>query len=69
MKDYFVLTFSKNINDISEVSHAVNILSEVFPDKSIIALPETIIFQEFSKEELIKHLNYYIDYLEKIINE
>lgn len=69
MKDYFVLTFSKNIDDISEVSRAVNILSEAFPDKSIIALPETIIFQECSKEELIKHLNYYINYLEKIINE
>lgn len=69
MKDYFVLTFSRNIDDVSEVSRAVNMLSETFPDKSIIALPETIIFQEFSKEELIKHLNYYINYLEKIINE
>lgn len=69
MKDYFVLTFSKNIDDILEVSNAVKVLQDAFPDKSIIALPETINFQEFSKEELIEHLKYYINYMEKIINE
>ena len=69
MKDYFVLTFSRNIDDLLEVSSAVKILQDAFPDKSIIALPETIHFQDFSKEELIEHLKFYINYMEKIINE
>lgn len=69
MKDYFVLTFSKNIDDILEVSNAVKVLQDAFPDKSIIALPETINFQEFSKKELIEHLKYYINYMESLINE
>jgi len=69
MKDYFVLTFSKNIDDILEVSNAVKILQDAFPDKSIIALPETINFQDYSKEELIELLKFYSDYMEKLINE
>ncbi len=69
MEDYFVLTFSKNIDDILEVSNAVKVLQDAFPDKSIIALPETINFQDYTKEELIERLKYYINYMEKIINE
>lgn len=69
MKDYFVLTFSKNIDDLVDVVNAVKTLQDAFPDKSIIALPETINFQEYTKEELIEHLNYYIKYMEKLINE
>lgn len=69
MKDYFVLTFSKNIDEYEHVINAVEILQKAFPDKTIIALPETIIFQAYTKEELIEHLNYCIKYMEKLINE
>ena len=68
MEDYFVLTFSKNC-DIESVSNAVKILQDAFPDKSIIALPETINFQDYSKKELINLLEKYSKYMEKLINE
>ena len=68
MKDYFVLTFSKNC-DIESVSNAVKILQDAFPDKSIIGLPETINFQNYTKKELIDLLKKYSDYMEKLINE
>ena len=68
MEDYFVLTFSKNC-DIESVSDAVKILQNAFPNKSIIGLPETIRFQDYSKEELINLLKFYSDYMEKLINE
>lgn len=67
MKDYFVLTFSKDC-DIESVADAVKMLQDAFPDKSIIGLPETINFQDYTKEELIERLNYYINYMEKLIN-
>lgn len=68
MKDYFVLTYS-NIDGMLEVSNAVKILQDAFPDKSIIALPKTITFQDYSKEELIYLLKKCSDYMEKLINE
>ena len=68
MKDYFVLTFSKNC-DIESVSNAGKILHDTFPDKSIIVLPETINFQEYNKEELINLLKFYSNYMEGLINE
>ena len=68
MKSYFVLNYSKNC-DIETVCDAVKILKDTFPDKSIIALPETIIFQEYSKEELIQRLEQYSKYIEDLINE
>lgn len=68
MEDYFVLTFSKNC-DVESVSNAVKILQDAFSDKSIIALPETINFQEYNKKELINLLKFYSNYLEKLINE
>lgn len=68
MKDYFVLTYSKDC-DVESVSNAVKILQDAFSDKSIIALPETINFQDYSKEELIYLLKKYSDYMEKLINE
>ena len=68
MKDYFVLTYSKNC-DLESVKDAVDTLQHAFPDKSIIGLPETINFQDYSKEELIRLLKFYSDYMEKLINE
>ena len=68
MKDYFVLTFSKNCDALS-VSDAVKILQDAFPDKVIIGLPEMINFQDYTKEELIELLKFYSDYMEKLINE
>ena len=68
MKDYFILTFSKNC-DLESVKDAVDTLQNVFPDKYIIGLPETIKFQDYSKEELIELLKFYSDYMEKLINE
>lgn len=67
MKDYFVLTFSKNCN-IESVSDAIKILQNAFPDKAIIGLPETIHFQDYTKEELIKQLEFYTDYMKGLIN-
>lgn len=68
MKDYFVLTFSKNC-DVESVKDAVDVLRNAFPDKTIIGLPETIKFQDYSKEELIELLKFYSHCMEKIINE
>jgi hypothetical protein len=68
MKDYIVLTFSKDC-DLESVKDTVDTLQNAFPDKSIIGLPETINFQDYSKEELIELLKFYSNYMEKLINE
>ncbi len=68
MKDYFVLTYSQN-GDLESVHDAVITLQKTFPDKYVIALPETITFQDYSKEELIYLLKKCSDYMEKLINE
>lgn len=68
MKDYFVLTFSQNC-DLESAHDAVITLQKAFPDKCVIALPETINFQDYTKEELINLLKKYSDYMEKLINE
>ncbi len=67
MKDYFVLTFSREC-DVVTASNAVKMLQDAFPDKSIIALPETINFQDYSKEELINLLEFYSDYMKGLID-
>lgn len=67
MKDYFVLTFSKKC-DIETASNAVKMLHDAFPDKCIIALPETINFKDYTKEELINLLKFYSDYMKGLIN-
>ena len=68
MKDYFILSYSKNC-DLESVKNAADTLQYAFPDKGIIVLPETINFQEYSKEELIELLKKYSKYMEKLINE
>lgn len=68
MKDFFVLTFSENC-DLNSAHEAVITLQEAFPDKSIIGLPETINFRDYTKEDLINLLKFYSDYMEKLINE
>ena len=67
MKDYFVLTFSKDC-DLLSVSNAVKMLQDAFPDKGIIGLPETINFKDYSKEELINLLEFYSDYMKGLID-
>lgn len=67
MKDYFVLTFSEGC-DLESVSKAVKMLKKQFPDKAIIGLPETINFRDYSKKELIKLLEFYIDYMKGLID-
>lgn len=68
MKDYFILTFSENC-DAKTASDAVKMLSKNFPEKNIIALPEVINLKQYSKEELINLLNFYIDYMKGLIND
>lgn len=67
MKDYFVLTFSKNC-DLESAHDAVITLQKAFPDKYIIGLPETIRFQDYTKEELINLLKFYSDYMKGLID-
>ena len=67
MKDYFILTFSRDC-DIVSVSNAVTMLQDAFPNKHIIGLPETIKFQDYTKEELINLLEFYTDYMKGLIN-
>lgn len=67
MKDYFVLTYSKEC-DIESVFNAAEMLKKSFPDKYIITLPETINFQNYTKEELINLLKFYSDYMKGLIN-
>lgn len=69
MKDYFVLTYSENC-DLVSVSNAVKVLQNAFPDKGIIALPETINLKDYTKKELINLLESLSDYMKGlIINE
>lgn len=68
MKDYFVLTFSRNC-DLESVKDAVETLKNAFPDKIIIGLPETINFRDYTKEELINLLEFYSDYMKGLIEE
>ena len=67
MKDYFVLTFSKNC-DVESVKDAVDVLRNAFPDKTIIGLPETINFRDYSKEELIELLKFYSDCMKGLMD-
>jgi hypothetical protein len=67
MKDYFVLTFSKDC-DVLSVSNAVKTLQDAFPDKNIIGLPEMINFRDYTKEELINLLKFYSDYMKGLID-
>ena len=67
MKDYFVLTFSKNCT-IEDASNAVKTLQNAFPDKSVIGLPETINFKDYTKKELINLLEFYSDYMKGLID-
>lgn len=66
MKDYFVLTYSKDC-DVESASNAVKILQDAFPDKCIIGLPETINFKDYTKEELINLLESLSDYMKGLI--
>lgn len=67
MKDYFVLTFSQNC-DLESAHEAVITLQKAFPDKQIIGLPETINFRDYTKEELINLLEFYLDYMKGLID-
>ncbi len=67
-KEYFILTFSENI-DMETVSEAMKALGKIFPDKSIIAMPEEINIKNYTKEQLIELLNFYINYLKGLIDE
>ena len=67
MKDYFILTFSKDC-DFESVADAVKILKNTFPDKAVIGLPETIHFHDYTKEELIEQLEFYTNYMKGLID-
>lgn len=71
MKDCFVLTFSKDC-DMEVAANAITTLQDAFPDKTIIGLPETIHFQDYTKEDLINLLEFDIDLMKRLkglINE
>ena len=67
-KEYFILTFSENI-DMETVSEAMKALGKIFPDKRMIAMPEEINIKNYTKEQLIELLNFYINYLKGLIDE
>lgn len=67
-KEYFILTFSENI-DVETASEAIKTLGKTFPDKTIIGMPEGINIKNYTKEQLIKLLDFYINYLKGLIDE
>ena len=69
MKNCFVLTYSKDC-PLDEVSDAAESLKRNFPDKDIIVLPELMNLKEYTKDELLDLLNFYInEYMIGAINE
>lgn len=69
MKDYFVLTFSQDC-PLDEVHEAAQALKRNFPNKDIIVLPELMNLKEYTKDELLDLLNFYIhEYMIGAINE
>ena len=68
MKDYFVLTYSKDC-DVESALNAVKTLQNVFPDKYIIGLPEIMNLKNYTQEELINFLESYSDYMKGLLNE
>ena len=68
MEDFFILTYTKNATP-EQVSKAVESLGKFFPDKKIIGIPSTMTLTNYTKEEAINILEFYIDYLKGLINE
>jgi len=60
MKNYFVLTYSKDCS-LDEVYEAAQDLKRNFPNKDIIVLPELINLREYTKDELVNLLKFYIN--------
>lgn len=69
MKNCFVLTYSKDC-PLDEVYKAAQALKRNFPNKDIIVLPELMNLKEYTKDELLNLLNFYIhEYMIGAINE
>ena len=69
MKNYFVLTYSRDTDDITIPFETGKKLKEVFPDKEIIVIPDVLTLKEYDKKDLIELLNFYITYLKGLSNE
>jgi hypothetical protein len=67
MKNYFVLTYSKEC-DLETVQDAVDMLKEKF-GISTIALPEMLCLQNYTKKDLMEMLKIYSDHLSELTYE
>ena len=68
-KDFFVLTYSADINDITIAFDAGKNIKEAFPDKEVIVMPDVITLKRYDKKALIELLNFYIIYVKGLTNE
>ena len=68
MKNYFVLTYSKDC-PLDEVYETAQSLEKNFPNKNIIVLPELMNLKEYTKDELLNLLNCIHEYIIGVIYE
>lgn len=68
MKDYFVLTYSKE-SELEEVQKIFNTIADIYPNKQIIAIPDSMTFRNYDKESLLELLNLLKEQMERLINE
>ena len=69
MKDYFVLTYSKELDNPDAVTSFLNTIAGMYPNKNLIAIPDSMTFRNYNKEELLELLNFLKEQVEKLINE
>lgn len=69
MKDYFVLTYSKESDSPEAVKSFLNTIAGMYPNKKLIAIPDSMTFRNYDKEELLELLNFLKEQVERLINE
>ncbi len=69
MKDYFVLTYSRESDKPDAIKDFLNTIANMYPNKNIIAIPDSMTFKNYNKEELLEILNFLKEQVERLINE
>ena len=69
MKDYFVLTYSEELDDPEEVENFLSAIAGMYLNKRLIAIPDSMTFRNYNKEELLELLNFLKEQVERLINE
>lgn len=68
MKDYFVLIYSRE-SDPDAIKAFLNTIANMYPNKNLIAIPDSMTFRNYDKEELLELLNFLKEQVERLINE